>query len=824
MASIHIHGFPGTGKSSIVRNLAAEFPFNGDDALYVKYFIECSDCSEDIVASLKSLLKEMLQCNLVRSPSACEFACEQLNKQRTDKFVNILESAAIPVIIVIEDPPEESAELVHGLVGSFQEKKSRKPVHLCVTSRSEYIGHIPSDQTWTKVKVGGFTTDEALDLLGISQTTSLSEKEAALKIIDKLRGSPLGLTVVKTTCDTSSTSYEDYYDEYEQSLDFHQYSKKFVKDEVGPHAERLFHAIVVLLEGKGLLETMKVLSFFHHGCIPQAVIGNVIMRQRASNTPQSSKTFYVKQRESGKFINCLKSLDICSVQGKKYHETSITFHQMVFLAVQTFMTDGKQVNREALISLAALATKDIKSQADYNFMESLFPHFFSLLDYLESHSLHSGDFVARFLEIHLREAYGNTKKFWNSTSASEQLIKSASLISKEISKFCKDAFEFDVLVSKQNAPVTEIAPIVFKACLTAGKQLGSIGEQLDEYLCTVMHFKSGQRETLKHYCTNQQTIEWLSSGSKETLQINPDQLRKFRALEGEKLFLDMQSYSSVFFVDRLVAVLLSLSRVWLFQGSDCTDANREKSIWIADMVHAICQLCAEQTGINLSLGGWAAAERINIRLSKFSRQSIDKKDRRELLANWIKMASDNLERTDEQSDTVFYENSLRRPLTEIDFHKMLSLRCMVRLSYKLVAVSQHDSEAILTVKQNTDPHYEKLWGYADAYMSSWIIAPNCLVYCGKYKASLGDYETAIGHFRTALSCEGVSQNRSNIFPWVCYNYAKAVVVDNERVEDSIKHDALAKCNEAMKFRDVTAKDLQNKLQKQCQLLDSFLAM
>jgi len=763
----------------------------------------------------------MLQCNLVRSLSACEFACEQLNKLRTDKFVNILKSAAIPVIIIIEDPPEESAELVHGLVSTFQENKYSKPVHLCVTSRSENIGHIPWDQSWTKVKVGGFTIDEALDLLGISQTTSLSEKAAALKIIDKLHGSPLGLTVVKTTCDTSATSYEDYYNEYEQSLDFHQYIKTSVKDEVGPHAGTLFHAIVVLLEGKGLLETMKVLSFFHHGCIPQAVIGNVIMRQRASNSPQSSKTFYVKQRESGKFINCLKSLDICSVQGTKYHETSITFHQMVFLAVQTFMADDKQVYREALISLAAFATRSINTNAHCSFMESLFPHFFSLLGYLESHSLHSGDFVARFLEIHLREVYGSTKKYWNSTSASEQLIKSASLISKEISKYCKDAFEFDVLVSKQNAPVTEIAPIVFKACLTAGKQLGSIGEQLDEYLCTVMHFKSGQRETLKHYCTNQQTIEWLSSDSKETLQINPDQLRRFRALEGEKLFLDMQSYSNVFFVDRLVAVLLSLSRVWLFQGSDCTDTNREKFIWIADMVHAICQLCAEQTGINLSPGGWTAAERINIRLSKLSRQSIDKKDRRELLVDWMKMASDNLETTDKQCDTVFYENSLRSTLTEINLHKILGLRCMVRLSYKLVAVSEQDSEAILTVKQNTDPHYEKLCGYADAYMSSWIIAPNCLVYCGKYKASLGDYETAIRHFRTALSSETVLQNKSNILPWVCHNYAKAVVVDSDRVEDSMKQDALAKCNEAMKFRNVTSKDLQSKLEKQWKLLDSL---
>jgi len=81
-------------------------------------------------------------------------------------------------------------------------------------------------------------------------------------------------------------------------------------------------------------------------------------------------------------------------------------------------------------------------------------------------------------------------------------------------------------------------------------------------------------------------------------------------------------------------------------------------------------------------------------------------------------------------------------------------------------------------------------------MSSWDRCPNCIVYCAKYLAAKGDYAQAVEHFRNALEAQVTQNESSKSFPWICYNYARAVREGNL---EEYRQDAKEKCREALKF-------------------------
>jgi len=817
MTYIHLHGFPGTGKSTIVQRLATEFPFNEDEEVFVKYLIECSDSSEDVKKSLSMMMGEMLNCRLTLNQKDCEIAAEQLKNTRTDKFAEIVESAQVPIILIIEDPPEDDFDFLDQLQSSFEERKFRKTVVLCITSRSEVISrNQPAHQHLGKFKVNGLKTSEGLDLLRISQTSTSSERDAAVKIINNLHGSPLGLAVVKATCETSNISYKDYYDEYEQSLDFHHFIKQTVEDEVGPHAKTLFHAIVTLLEGEGLLDTVEILSFFHHGCIPQSLIGGVITRQRTSNSPQSSKTFYARKRESGHFVHRLKCLDICNVERQKSGETFVSFHQMIFLAVQTYMKNKTVMLRAALLSLASQARRNIRGHSNFALTTSLFSHIRSVLDFLASHPMDFTDFVAEFSAIHLQEVYGNTIKYTDSQSAFDVLYKCALAVLDRIQKLSEIEIDIDNLdVSKEQTAIDKFSANVFDACLVAGKQLEATKDAVDEYICIVTHFHPELRASLKTLCTDQEVVGWLSTDVKSSLQVNPKQLRTFRSTENGRMFLDINKYCEVFFVDRLASVLYSLSRVWIY-NKDMIEQKRKYFVWLADLVHALCERCSKQTEVALLIYGCSSVNRVNVRISKLSVQNMDDSKKHDLIDEFIEKMKRILEKLEGQNDTVLFENSLRKPLMEADFHKLRCLRCLIRLHTRRIALSSPEENVKL--KSSADPYYVKLCTLTDEYLSKWIISTKCHVYCGKYMAALGDFEQAVTHFKSALKGEEVLQNEAYLFPWVCYNYAKAVSAGGAKFSTQVRKDAEVKCNEALKFREIIAKDLVRRLEEQIKLL------
>uniref|UniRef100_F6S6M4 NB-ARC domain-containing protein n=1 Tax=Ciona intestinalis TaxID=7719 RepID=F6S6M4_CIOIN len=103
-AIIHCSGFPGTGKSQIMRMLAQEFPFSEVEVeVSVKWHIECDDKRHKIKKSFKELVQRIYGNGLAHSGVPIDSIIGDLDNERAQSFVDLLQSSNVPVLIVAED-------------------------------------------------------------------------------------------------------------------------------------------------------------------------------------------------------------------------------------------------------------------------------------------------------------------------------------------------------------------------------------------------------------------------------------------------------------------------------------------------------------------------------------------------------------------------------------------------------------------------------------------------------------------------------------------------------------------------------------------------
>jgi len=168
--------------------------------------MDCSGDCVDIKKGLQDLAKQMLKHNLLCKKVAAEEACSGLDKNHTQTYMELLVSASVPILIVIQDPPKHNQDLLEEISLSLEQMESTELIHIYVTSHSKRA--LADSQVCEKHEVGGLTRAEGLKLL--NPYDSSEEKNCAAKIIDNLSGSPLGLNAVKAFCRICHITYCDY--------------------------------------------------------------------------------------------------------------------------------------------------------------------------------------------------------------------------------------------------------------------------------------------------------------------------------------------------------------------------------------------------------------------------------------------------------------------------------------------------------------------------------------------------------------------------------------------------------------------------------------
>jgi len=834
---LHLYGIPGSGKTEVIRKLAQDFPYDTHDEVTVKKEVDLSDNPDDLRTSLKNLLKEMLDHNLVLEADY-KSACMSLDKGNSQALVKALRDSNAPILILIQDAQEANQDFLNDLVSSLKQVASVKPIHFYITSNVKSTLHIQDvsknsvcgssshsnapasedpqqqeapEETFLSIckgyEIKGLLEEEGLTMLGVSKNYTEEEQIAAKTIIDDLSGSPLGLIAVENHCRTSGITYSEYL----ELKAFWNYNK--IIDAFRTKHKHVFEAVIRLLDTKeGLLNKMKTVAMFHHGDVPRRLIGKIMQTFRNAQENENPVGIYLSNKqESGMFISQLEDFSICEVDKHGKNPVAITFHRVVFSAMQALLqceesTQYAKFLKQAILAVSSVVNKDLRRREDLVFMKRMCPHIQAILQNFDNYSQNASgsiDFLENMAVTHLREVFGAVNSDSLQGLAEKSLIKAAKSIWKEVLARSASKLEFHVFIQKQSEGVAHYAEQIIAACIKAGEHLKNEGIDLTTYISAMLQVKQEDADFLCASIPCEKIQQYLRKVSKYSLTISSE-FMKMVYNEHSDIFLERSLHEKVFFVDRLISVVYSLGRIAVYDDDDVTAERREKFMWIIDLANALCVECHKATEVNLLFQKLTSVVQLQVRLKRTA--GLDADDRKVLLQETRKVAERNLTQIQEEKEEVAFENGLRKSVIKNIFQELTSLRTLVRIDAKLWHLC--NSEELVELQKTSNSYYQQLHEKANEAMETWKQSPKCIVYCGKYLAAKGDYEGAVLHFRTALDIKFVKGDKSKAFPWVCYNYLRAVSKGN-LVE--YKQDAIEQGREAMQHDIDIANDLLVKL-------------
>jgi len=826
-AIVHLYGIPGSGKTEIVRNLAQKFPFGqglSTEEFVVKHEVNCNDGCEDIVDSLNILLEEMLGRNLIDNRSALQAVCTGLNKSLTQPLVDLLARAAIPVMLIIQDPPEHYRLLLDDLAASIRNKQCCHRIHVYVTSnnRGAFSNLSPSEE----YEVVGMTEVEGLKILDISCNDPENEQKSATAIIESLSGSPLGLISVKIHCKTTFMTYEEYL-----VLNPHLTEKsEFQTSNNSNHQQkRIFDAIIKLIETKtGMLDKLKTMAMFHHGGIPRRLIERVT--EAVSSTPSSDPVTINAQnkQESGEFVRDLSNLGSCTIELNGKQLKSVTFHQVVFSAIRDRM---KQENgaeflshlTSAILAVASVIHKDLRKQENLKFMKIMRPHIRSIIKGFEKSNWnakiaprekkneHDSSFLIKMAIVHLYEVLGVVETDTDQKSAEESLKQGAQIVWDEVKLRTKPDVDFSVPTGVSLEPIPAYVTKIIKACVGAGCKMRKCQFDLSKYVSLSLHIKEEDVNFLATLSSDENLIQELRKISEYSLNVSNDTLRRVRQ-DSQGLMLDESKHCEIFFAERLISIVYSLGRVFLYDN-DADAERRKKFSWIADLASALCTECTKVTGVKLLFDRLSATNQIAVRLKRTA--CIDADDKENILKTTRRMAEDTLQHVIEHDDVAF-ENGLRKLMLKNEFQELTILRFLVRIDAKLWPMIDENERDSL--QQSSTNYHQDLVAKAMKNVDKWKQSPTCFVYGGKYLAARSQYDQAAQHFLKAFELDAAKGQKFKWFGWVCYNFARAVW---EGKLQEYKQEAIKKCKEVLNSEKDISYDLTKKLQQQLLNLENW---
>lgn len=465
--------------------------------------------------------------------------------------------------------------------------------------------------------------------------------------------------------------------------------------------------------------------------------------------------------------------------------------------------------KKAAWSIASLVSKDLRKRGSLRWMRSMEPHLKSVSNHFETCDLNVEDFLSKMISIHLLEVLGVTTSAYILEKAEQNLQVCACKIWDEVAKRTSCDIKLEFFTNKQPVPVHDHAPQIIKACIDAGKDLLQSGVDISEYAATVLQVKEEDVEFYKPFIPDKDLFNNLQKVAQNSMTISSELISKFRE-KSRHVFLSRTDYYQTFFIDRMVSILHSLSRVVLYDDKAFTEQRREKFLWTADLVKALCVESETVTGVKLLFVKLIPAVQKNIRLKRMS--SMSESQRKRVLQESLRIAELEINGSSLETERV-YENGLLKCSSKTSFDDIENMRFYVRTCTKLWKLCNAEEREVF--REACEKLCDLLIKKATDILGVWSRSINSIVHCGKFFAAKGEYERAIKLFSEVITHIGTKKSKSKTFLWVSYNYARSANCTNLQ---EYKQQATQLCNKALQCDVEDGNDLRGKLKEQLSLL------
>nr|XP_002126104.3 uncharacterized protein LOC100178506 [Ciona intestinalis] len=775
---LHCHGFPGTGKSEIVRKLAQEFPYVDTFPLYVKWHIECDGREHDIKEKLQELVKSMHKHNLLPESTPHQNIIEDLNRNKAGSLVDAMCATKVPVVIILEDVVQSNSALYIDFLRSFNNAEEQDaPFHVYITTRKRkaVLDECRSYTGYRSVSIEGFTEEEAMKYLMNGGRHTEEDKNAAKLVYDRFSGSPLGLKAARSFCKESRISYKDYKEillEDEQTV--HAGETKNLEAEYGHNVQHIFQAITMPFRpkednDKQVAHTWKVLSclsHLHYSSIPRFVVGRFCQYFREDEVKNHRTR---NKMQSGQIISKLEDYSMCVVG----ENDDINFHEVILHAFRVNTLNVIPVDITAGV-ISGLITKDMRDKEVSEGMVKLIPHIQTLLGHIGSHYDLVQDPLTRLIISHIYEVFGavgTNQTYVISQDCRDCLGKALNIVYGQIfgEDLTLDQF-IDLYQSRK--PVADVAELMVRACTEAGAKLeaGFIGK----YESKVLLLRPGEE---LNFLEEKGKNKTLFNKIREFLKVSPVLTTEILEILREcGLFLHEKLHSKIFFAERLTSILQSTSRVILYSNNE-SSSEHQKYLWLSNLAYHIALRCREKYGVRLLfehisvVGG-------SVPITLKWCHILEPSEQTKHLMDAKKTLEDALDTRDVHFD--FYEHGILRQSDGI-YNQMNINRYLIRIYTKLCTANESDDR----VKEEGRKTCCMLYETALANLK-WVIAYRCLTYCGKFFSAIKDHDMAVTCFDSFFA--SANQSHHTLWGWAVYCFAVAVHAANdiERVDRAAK--------------------------------------
>ena len=801
---LQCHGVPGSGKSQIIRKLAKDFPFrnnSNETDILIKWHIQCKDSDHDLRNELVVLDEKLTKHSFIKKLEINQSIADNLEENETKPLVDFLVNVDVPVLIIVEDPPDRQITLLKNLCANLKShaenrKSLLNKIHLYISSRKNTVLVKEQNVPCYKLeKVEGFSRQEALNYLSLEEIENDTDDKSA--VYQFFSGLPLDLNAAKTFCSKAYINYQEYL-ELMKDVDYDIINKEndAVMKEFGSSAPHVFEALVKPFSPRDKDEKSTVLpwkilcclSYFHYDRIPRYVFEqcfHLLREKRVKKSVLSNKV------EVGTLISDLLDHNMCT----KTDEHEITFHEVVLHAFRLnhfrYVEDNSDTLKKSIEIMCSLISKDLRKTKHSTKMFKLRRHLQTLLDHVENNQQIFDDKIdeplLRALTSYLHETTAeimldeSPPLYWNECGKHFEKALNV-MFSREICEYSK--------LPNDDQNVDQIAHKIIK--IFQSKESLPSDEFSIKYASKLKLSFEDRADELEFLRSQSKNSQCFAELEKQLYEKAPTEVI-IKKLQICDLFLSNKKYRSVFYAERFASILYSWSRLVLYGDPDDVNKIKKRCRWMSKLSHDISIECKKSFGVSL------LAEHRSIRGGRIPILLKVKGSPKEL-KDALRVCEEYL-RNEEIPDV--YENGLLREVcgpstnnTRISF-----LRYIVRINARILEGGSLEL---------ADRRCKELFELSEAHAKTIRISIQCFIYCAKYYAAKGDFSQAMKCFKKFFELESSCDPRFHVRSWAIYNYARAVIKFQCSPPQHIKC-AFLKCKNVLTERGEMKKSVKDHL-------------